>query len=390
MLPKNSPSSAAARVWKNSWSFPSLFMVSLLMALPAASHAATPCYSQGKSHTLTLAQDGKVWSLGGNYSGQLGNGTFDGEAVEPKVISGLDGVIAVLAGGDHSVALKKDGTVWAWGSNESGQLGNGTKQNSPVPRQVAGISNVKAIATGSSHIVALKSDGTVWSWGANHSGQIGNGENLDCPTPTQVSGLQDITGIVAGAYNTSALKNDGTVWSWGFNGMGQLGNGGNERSNTPVRVSGMNNVRVIAAGDRHVVALKQDGTVWAWGSNRASQLGSSTVSYSFSPVQVSGATNITDIAASAGHTIAIARNDTVWGWGDVGTGQWGNGASLDGSVSPVQVSGYNGPVTVAAVVNPNSVLRDRPDSPSLVADASISHSTISQLKRSELFITASR
>lgn len=377
MLSMNHPSAAATRS-KNNRTPLLLCLVSLLLALPATSHSATPWYSQGKSHTLTLTQDGKVWALGTNDFGQLGNGTFESEAIEPKVIRGLDGIIAVSTGINHSVALKNDGTVWTWGYNGFGQLGNGTLQNSAVPHQVAGLSNVKAIASGSSHIVALKNDGTVWSWGANHSGQVGNGKNLDCLTPTQVSGLQNITEIVAGAYNTAALNKDGTVWSWGFNGMGQLGNGGNERSNIPVKVAGLDNVRAVAAGDQHMVALRQDGTVWAWGNNLANQLGTTKISYSFSPVQVSGISNITDITASAGHTIAIAHNDSVWGWGDTGTGQWGNGASLDGIASPAQVSGFNGPVTVAAVVNPDTVLRDKPDGSSLLADAGSSRSNIAQ------------
>jgi alpha-tubulin suppressor-like RCC1 family protein len=366
----------------------SLVLVLLLLALPAVSRAATPWYSYGKSHTLTLTEDGKVWALGGNEFGQLGNGTFGGETLEPRLVKGLDGIVAVYAGSNHSVALKKDGSVWAWGSNDSGQLGDGTSQNSSVPHQVSGISNVKAIATGSGHIVALKQDGTVWAWGGNRSGQLGIGGYQDRKTPVQVAGLGGVTAIVAGAFNSSALKKDGTLLAWGFNGSGQLGTGDNERSSTPVMVAGLENVRAVAAGDYHVVAVKQDGTVWAWGSNRASQLGTTTASYSSSPRQVPGISNITDITASVGHTIAIAKNNTVWAWGDAGTGQWGNGLSMDGSVAPVMVSSYNGPVTVAALVNPDSVqmvgstMRFQAD-----VDSS---STIAQIKQPESFIIASR
>jgi alpha-tubulin suppressor-like RCC1 family protein len=201
-----------------------------------------------------------------------------------------------------------------------------------------------------------------------------------------VSGLHDVSDITAGQFNTTALRKDGTLWSWGFNGSGQLGNGDNERSSTPVRVAGLDNVRAVAAGAWHVAALKQDGTVWAWGSNRASQLGTTNASYSFTPVQVSGISNITDITASAGHTIAISKNDSVWGWGDTGTGQWGNGLSLDGSISPVQVSGYNGLVTIAALVNPATVLRDKTDN--LLFSSADDGSK--DIKRSVVFLTASR
>jgi alpha-tubulin suppressor-like RCC1 family protein len=380
---------SVVRLWGNSRLLVSLSLFSLLAILPAASNAATPWYSHGKNHTLTLTQDGKVWALGGNENGELGNGKFGGESLEPKIIKGLDGVVAVLAGGAHSVALKKDGTVWTWGSNSSGQLGDGTTQSSPVPYKVSGISDVKAIATGSGHVVALKQDGTVWGWGGNHSGQVGNGEFQDSTTPVQVPSLHDVTAIVAGAFNTSALKRDGTLWSWGFNGKGQLGNGGNERSGTPVQVAGLTDVHAIAAGDWHVIALKHDGTVWGWGSNHANQLGQMSAAYSFSPVQVAGIQNITDLTASVGHTIAIAKNDTVWAWGDAGTGQWGNGVSLEGSTTPVQVSSYNGLVTIAAVVNPSTVLRDKADSSSIIADAGISNTT-TRIRSQEVIKTASR
>lgn len=365
-------------------------LVLLLVALSSVSYAATPWYSHGRAHTLTLTADGNVWALGGNDFGELGNGAFGGESHEPKKIGGLDNIIAVLAGGSHSVALKKDGTVWTWGANSSGQLGDGTTKGSPLPFKVAEIDNVKAIATGSGHIVALKHDGTVWAWGGNRSGQVGNGGYKDCLTPVQISGLQDISAISAGAFSTTALKKDGTVWSWGFNGKGQLGNGSKERSGTPVQVAGLADVHAIAAGDWHVVALKHDGTIWAWGSNHASQLGRMMTAISTTPLKVPGINNIIDITASVGHTIAIARNDTVWAWGDAGTGQWGNGLSLDGSVSPVQVSGFNGPVAVASVVNPDTILRDKPDGSSLLADAGSNQRSIADFRQSEVYITASR
>lgn len=382
--------SSIAGLLEQNWGMLTAGLLVSLLTLPAISLAATPWYSHGRAHTLTLTEDGKVWALGENDHGELGTGTFGGEALEPKMINGLDGIVAVLAGGRHSVALKKDGTVLTWGFNASGQLGDGTTQNSPAPFKVAGVSNVKAIATGSGHVVALKHDGTVWAWGGNHSGQVGNGDYQDCMTPTQVPGLQDVIAIAAGAFNTTALKKDGTLWSWGFNGRGQLGNGAKERSSIPVRVSGLDDVHAIAAGDWHVVALKHDGSVWAWGSNHASQLGSSSTAYSLSPVQVPGINNITDITASVGHTIAIARNDTVWAWGDAGTGMWGNGISMDGSVSPVMVSGYNGPVMIAAVVNPDTVLRDDKDGSSLMADSGANRSKLWDNSWSEVFITASR
>jgi alpha-tubulin suppressor-like RCC1 family protein len=140
-----------------------------------------------------------------------------------------------------------------------------------------------------------------------------------------------------------------------------------------------------------VVALKQDGTVWAWGSNRVNQLGSTVASYSLSPVQVQGIETVSDITADLGHTIAIKRNNSVWAWGDAGTGKWGNGISLEGSVAPVQVSGYNGPVTVAAKVNPATVLSDNVEtSNSTQADAGTIRNPTGVIKLPEVIVTAAR
>jgi alpha-tubulin suppressor-like RCC1 family protein len=343
-------------------------LVTCFLTIPLATWAATPWYSQGESHILTLTTEGKVWVMGGNEFGQLGNGSFEGEALEPTKIAGLDAIIATSTGGNHSVALKKDGSVWTWGLNRTGQLGNGTTQNSAVPNKVPGLGDVTAIATGGAHVVALKKDGTVWVWGGNKSGQLGTGQQQDCLTPTRLQGLQNVIAIAAGAYNTSVLKSDGTVWSWGFNGSGQLGIGSNKRSNTPLQISGLGNVTAITAGNLHVVALKRDGTVWAWGNNDFGQLGGTKFSYSSSPVQVEGIGEIADITASRGHTIAISKNNTVLAWGDADTRQWGNGASMNGSINPVQVSGYNGPITVASVVNPDSMLRDNKDGTHTIAE----------------------
>ncbi|MBF0487187.1 MAG: hypothetical protein HQK98_03415, partial [Nitrospirae bacterium] len=154
----------------------------------------------------------------------------------PVQVSGLTGVTAVAGGFEHTIALTGDGTVWAWGYNGYGQLGDGTNTNSNTPVQVSGLTGVTAVAGGAVHSVALRSDGTVWAWGLNQYGQLGNGTNTNSNTPVQVSGLTGVTAVAAGFEHSVALKSDGTVWAWGYNGYGQLGNGTNTNSNTPVQV----------------------------------------------------------------------------------------------------------------------------------------------------------
>lgn len=154
----------------------------------------------------------------------------------------VDGVVAIAGGEDHTIALRKDGTVWTWGENRYGQLGNEETSEfmmeRVVPAQVKGIGGVIAIAGSYEHSIALKSDGTVWTWGNNSYGQLGNGKNTDSNIAVQVSGLEGVIAIAGGRSYTIAIRSDNTIWAWGANGCGQLGNGKSTSSNIPVQVSG--------------------------------------------------------------------------------------------------------------------------------------------------------
>ncbi|MBF0457838.1 MAG: hypothetical protein HQK99_08090 [Nitrospirae bacterium] len=177
-------------------------------------------------------------------------------------------VTAIAGGGRHAIALMSDGTVYTWGRNSEGQLGNGTNTNSNIPVQVSGLTGVTAISGGYCHTIALKNGGTVWTWGYNYYGQLGNGTSTNSNTPVQVSGLTGVTAIAGGAgYSTTAMMSDGTVWAWGYNYYGQLGNGTSTDSNTPVQVSGLTGVTAIASGVYHTIALRSSGAVWTWGYN---------------------------------------------------------------------------------------------------------------------------
>jgi len=287
----------------------------------------------GFNHSLALKSDGNVWGWGSNASGQLGNGVVGTISTIPVHTATIAGVTAVAAGYSHSLALQGNGTVWSWGANGSGQLGNGSTTASATPVPVSGLAGVIALAGGSTHTLALKDDGTVWSWGANGSGQLGNGSTTACSTPVQVMGLTDIIAIAAGGTHSVALKNDGSVWTWGGNSSGQLGNGSTTVSSTPVTVSGLAGVIAIAAGNAHTVALKSTGTVWAWGQNSDGQLGNSSNTSSSSPVAVTGLAGVSVIAAGSVHTLALKNDGTVWAWGDNYTGQLGRGMPVESIVA---------------------------------------------------------
>ncbi len=343
----------------------------------------------GYDHSLALKDEGTVLAWGLNQDGQLGDGTNTDSSTpvqvkDPNDPSGyLSGVNAIAAGGGHSLALKSDGTVWAWGANESGELGNGANASSPAPVRVGDLSEeVKAIAAGSSHSLALKNDGTVWAWGDNRAsqgsrigGQLGDDEITSSNTPLQVSDLPGgVEAIAAGAEHALALKDDDTVWAWGYNFFGQLGNGTTaDDSSKPVQVSELDGIEAIAAGGSFSLALKDDGTVWAWGSNQFGQLGdgtstdgtlttcelvmgggrtSSSCPDSNTPVQMSEVGGIEAIAAGLAHGLALKDDGTVWAWGMNQNGQLGNGTytlgtSTPGTNTPVQVGNLSAVKAIA-------------------------------------------
>lgn len=256
----------------------------------------------------------------------------------------LSGVITIASGINHSIGLKGDGTIWAWGHNSYGQIGNDSTTNSLVATHVQGLSGMSmiAIAAVSYHNLALRSDGTVWSWGNNTSGQLGDGKTSSLKVATLVPGLNGIVAIAAGSSHSLALKNDGTVWAWGLNTSGQLGDTTTTLRKSPVQVSGLSGIFDIAAGGDHSLALRADGTVWAWGANSVGQLGDNTTTNRLTPQIVSNLAYVTDIAAGGYHSLAIKNDSSVWSWGNNWYGQLGE-------FTDTLVSERHVPVQVAAV-----------------------------------------
>jgi hypothetical protein len=246
-------------------------------------------------HSLAIKADGTVWTWGFNGSGQLGDGTTTNRNV-PVAVNGLSGVSAITGGYDFSIALRSDRTLRSWGANQHGQLGNGSAASSTVPVTVTGMGNVLQVSAGWKHAVAVKTDGTAWAWGQNLNGELGNGTTTDSNVPVQVAGLTGVIAVSGGDCHTAALKSDGTVWAWGCNntanGVGnfEVGDGTGIERHTPVQVVGLTNVIAIAARDYHNIALKSDGSVWTWGFNANGQLGDNTTTDRSTPVQVVGLT----------------------------------------------------------------------------------------------------
>jgi alpha-tubulin suppressor-like RCC1 family protein len=298
-----------------------------------------------------------------------GSGYTVGCSTRPVAVGGLSGVIAIAAGAQHSLALLSDGTVMAWGDNELGQLGDGTTsgpehcyteteptQCSTSPVLVGSLSEVTAIAAGQNYSLALLRNGTVMAWGSNDMGELGDGSSSwanDVPAP--VTGLSGVTAIAAGGDTSLALLSNGTVMSWGANEFGQLGDGSLTQSDVPVAVSGLSGVSSIAVGGASL-ALLDDGTVMAWGSNISGQLGGGTnmgpnecfpLNFcSTTPVAVSGLEHVTTIAAGSGQSLALVGDGAVMAWGLNWDGQLGDG-TVESSNAPITVTGL-GQVTAIA------------------------------------------
>jgi alpha-tubulin suppressor-like RCC1 family protein len=308
----------------------------------------------GASHSAAAKSDGTAWAWGSNASGQIGDGTTTQRlyAVPVKVTGGaaLTGVGDVVAGADHCVALKSNGTVWAWGLNSSGQVGIGTTttpQTNAVQVKINSstfLTGIVVIAAGGTHSLALKSDGTVWTWGLNSSGQLGNGNTTNQSYAVQVkvvggAALTGVADIAAGANHSLARKTDGTLWTWGSNANGQLADGTTNpistskqqnavqaKQNATTFLSGVNG---IAGGASHSLALKTDGTLWAWGLNSLNQLGDGTATQRVFPVQVKDTsglfiTGVVDFFGGASHSLASRSDGTAWGWGLNSLGQAGS------------------------------------------------------------------
>jgi YD repeat-containing protein len=345
--------------------------------------------SSGNCSTVTV---GTGCSWGYNFYGQLGNNTTTNssnpvQVVGPGGSGSLSGIVAIAAGAYHSLALKADGTVWSWGDNEQGELGDGTTTSRAAPVQVVGpgglgtLSGIVAIAAGLGFSLAVKSDGTVMSWGKNTEGELGAPSSNTClstqpcsTTPIQVTGLVGVSTIAAGEYHALAVKRDGSVWGWGYNAFGEVGDGTTIQRNTPVQVIGpggsgsLGGITSVSAGGSFSTARKSDSTVWSWGVNLNGQLGDGTTTNRSTPVQVIGPGrvgflgSITSTSSGGQHVLALKNDGTIWSWGENSNGALG-GTSSDMcptnppsacSVSPIQVltpkgSGFfSGAVAVAA------------------------------------------
>ena len=299
-----------------------------------------PMFSGGPttSNSASVKSDGTLWTWGTNQFGNLGITAIPGDYKSSPVQVGTGTTwYQVSAGNQFMAAVKTDGTLWAWGRNDNGQLGDGTVVDKSSPVQIGALTNwAQVSAAYTPNVAAVKTDGTLWTWGNGGSGQLGSGNILSRSSPVQVGALTNWYQVFAGNSFVLSVKTDGTLWSWGNNNVGQLGQGNVIRRSSPVQIGSLTNWSKVSAGASTGIAVKTDGTLWGWGFNSQGTIGDGTIITRSSPVQVGALTNWSKVSCGGYHSGATKIDGTLWVWGYNNRGQLGNDTVVSRS-SPVQL-----------------------------------------------------
>lgn len=288
------------------------------------------CFTQisaGAYHSVGIKADGTLWAWGDNGAGQLGTGT--GNQSTPKQVGTANDWQSVAASTEHTMAIKTNGTLWAWGNSGNGRLGNGVSAAGiTAPVQIGTATNWKSVKAGEGHTLALKTNGTLWAWGFNYYGQVGDNTDTDRTTPVQIGTATNWKEIYTGAYHSYAIKTDGTLWGWGLNLYGQLGDATTQYKVAPAQIA-ITGIQSFASGGFHAVAVKTNGTLWAWGNNDEGQLGDNSTTTRTSPVQIGTSTTWTLAGAGDQHSMAVTANGVLYSWGLNNKGQLGVGSTTN-------------------------------------------------------------
>ena len=309
--------------------------------------------SIGGGHILALKNNGTLWGWGYNKYGQLGDGTNINKSL-PVQIGNENNWAEISSGGCFSIGLKDDGTIWAWGDNTYGQLGNGTNtfgwfgdstsmNKVYTPTQIGVENNWKKISAGGEFVLGLKTDGTIWSWGRGTEYQLGNLNVLFSNYPEQIEDTSIWTDICSGERTSFAIKNDSTLWGWGYNIYGQLGESTHTEVYLPSQI-GQENDWVKISADDHALGVKVNGTLWSWGRNNRGQLGNGSTINNSIPFQIGQENDWFDVISGNGSSFALKTDGTLWVWGSNTWGQLGDGSYQDKSI-PTQFNCENLNVT---------------------------------------------
>ena len=274
------------------------------------------------------------WAWGRNEFGRLGQGN-DTDYSSPVQIPGLTWS-DIMAGSDNTHGIRSDGTLWGWGRNAQGQIGNNNISDLNSPVQIGSDTTWSSLSRQFQQTpAAIKTDGTLWVWGSSDTGSIGLGNNTSRSSPTQIPGTTWSL-VRMGSANSAAIKTDGTLWTWGANEHGQLGQNNKTDYSSPKQVPGTNWSEISTEGA--YMGIKTNGELWAWGQNLLGMLGQNDVVYKSSPVQIPG-TTWSDVLNTSYTSLALKTDGTLWGWGGQDYGQLGQNEHNKQYSSPVQIPG---------------------------------------------------
>jgi alpha-tubulin suppressor-like RCC1 family protein len=286
--------------------------------------------------SLAIKTDGTLWAWGNNSYRQLGIGPAGGDYNTPVQVGFDNDWLTVSAGKSYSLGIKTDSTLWAWGYNQNGELGLGDFTPRSIPVQVGTATNWAKISAGFEVSAALTTTGTIWTWGRNYAGQLGDGTTIDKNIPVQAGTATDWQMVSNSGLHMTAIKSDGTLWAWGQNSLGQLGDGTFTNSNIPLQIGTDNNWDTVVAGYQLTLALKTNSTRWAWGFNSYGEYGIGTLDWYIEPFQTGTATDWQTIAVKSYSAFGIRTGSNLWASGLNENGQIGDGTSVD-KLSPVQI-----------------------------------------------------
>lgn len=287
----------------------------------------TNSWAQVASAAFTLAtqSNGTLWSWGYNLSGEAGTNTTSSSSSPVQVGSALWSKIACAY--FCSAAIQSNGTLWAWGTNRNGQIGNNSTQITPSfssPVQIGTQSYWASVFVGQQNNFAIQSNGTLWGWGSNGSGRMGNNTSASFSSPVQVSTLSNWSQVSCGYNHNQGILSNGTLWGWGANTFGQIGNNSRVSAvSSPAQIGSLSTWVQVASGLNYSMAIQSDGTLWTWGISSLGRLGLNTTTDYSSPVQIGPYSNWSKVACASNYSLAIQSNGTLWAWGNNSWGQFG-------------------------------------------------------------------
>jgi len=308
--------------------------------------------NSGFNHIAAIKTDGTLWTWGCNNCGQLGDYTTVSRSSPGTTAGGGTNWCQVSAGSLHTAATKTDGTLWTWGLNTDGILGSGDIINRSSPGTTAGGGiDWCQVSSGCRHTAAIKTDGTLWTWGDAANGRLGDGTNSDRSSPgTTAGGGTDWCQVNAGTASTAAVKTDGTLWTWGNNTSGRLGDGTTVDKTSPVTTAGGGTDWCnVSTGYASPVAIKTDGTIWTWGRNLCGSLGDNSILDRSSPgTTAGGGTTWCQVSSGCPHLAALKTDGTLWTWGRNLSGTLGDNSAIDRSSPGTTVGGITTWLQVSA------------------------------------------